>query len=74
MVDGISILPKEPVVVKEKPSTVGLEAIRNKPAQQEMVKKDKATRLTTPYMTKYEKARVLGARALQIRYLASDPA
>lgn len=25
-------------------------------------------RSTTPYMTKYEKARVLGTRALQIRY------
>lgn len=24
-------------------------------------------RITTPYMTKYEKARVLGTRALQIR-------
>lgn len=26
-------------------------------------------RQTTPYMTKYEKARILGTRALQIRYL-----
>lgn len=26
-------------------------------------------RSTTPYMTKYEKARILGTRALQIRYL-----
>ena len=26
-------------------------------------------RSTTPYMTKYEKARVLGVRALQIRYV-----
>jgi hypothetical protein len=26
-------------------------------------------RITTPYMTKYEKARVLGTRALQIRYV-----
>lgn len=25
-------------------------------------------RMTTPYMTKYERARVLGTRALQIRY------
>lgn len=30
------------------------------------VPKDKRT--TTPYMTKYEKARLLGTRALQIRY------
>ena len=28
-------------------------------------------RTTTPYMTKYEKARVLGTRALQIRYAVS---
>ena len=27
-----------------------------------------AKRITTPYMTKYERARVLGTRALQIRY------
>lgn len=27
-------------------------------------------RTTTPYMTKYEKARILGTRALQIRYAA----
>ena len=26
-------------------------------------------RITTPYITKYERARVLGTRALQIRYL-----
>lgn len=32
-------------------------------------KKIKAeNRTTTPYMTKYERARVLGTRALQIRY------
>lgn len=28
-------------------------------------------RATTPYMTKYERARVLGTRALQIRYVGS---
>jgi DNA-directed RNA polymerase I, II, and III subunit RPABC2 len=28
-------------------------------------------RTTTPYMTKYEKARVLGTRALQIRWVAA---
>ena len=27
-------------------------------------------RITTPYLTKYERARVLGTRALQIRYAA----
>ena len=29
----------------------------------------KEKRNTTPYMTKYERARVLGTRALQIRYV-----
>ena len=28
-------------------------------------------RKTTPYMTKYERARVLGTRALQIRFVAA---
>jgi DNA-directed RNA polymerase I, II, and III subunit RPABC2 len=30
-------------------------------------------RITTPYMTKYERARVLGTRALQIRCAYSFP-
>lgn len=29
-------------------------------------------RMTTPYMTKYERARILGTRALQIRYDCDD--
>lgn len=29
-------------------------------------------RSTTPYMTKYEKARILGTRALQIRWVCSS--
>lgn len=28
---------------------------------------ERTERITTPYMTKYEKARILGTRALQIR-------
>ncbi len=31
-----------------------------------------AKRSTTPYMTKYERARVLGTRALQIRFVCSQ--
>lgn len=31
------------------------------------VKQPNSERITTPYMTKYERARVLGTRALQIR-------
>lgn len=34
---------------------------------------DKSNRKTTPYLTKYERARVLGTRALQLRYLSSQP-
>ena len=30
-------------------------------------------RSTTPYMTKYERARVLGTRALQIRFVLIHP-
>lgn len=30
-------------------------------------KQANAVRITTPYMTKYERARILGTRALQIR-------
>ena len=33
---------------------------------------DKSKRITTRYMTKYERARVLGTRALQIRYNSLD--
>lgn len=33
----------------------------------------KDQRSTTPYMTKYERARILGTRALQIRYVSFDP-
>jgi DNA-directed RNA polymerase subunit K/omega len=31
------------------------------------VRKPNKVRVTTPYLTKYERARVLGTRALQIR-------
>lgn len=30
------------------------------------------TRITTPFMTKYERARILGTRALQIRWVCFD--
>jgi hypothetical protein len=29
---------------------------------------ERSERITTPYLTKYERARILGTRALQIRY------
>ena len=34
--------------------------------------KANSERITTPYMTKYEKARILGTRALQIRYVRAS--
>ena len=38
------------------------------PANVDSNGKPNKERITTPYMTKYEKARILGTRALQIRY------
>jgi len=38
------------------------------PANVDSNGKPNEERITTPYMTKYEKARILGTRALQIRY------
>jgi hypothetical protein len=43
-------------------------ANRNTVAEEQNKKIPKDKRTTTPYMTKYERARVLGTRALQIRY------
>ena len=36
-------------------------------------KQPNKVRVTTPYLTKYERARVLGTRALQIRYVLLYP-
>lgn len=38
--------------------------------QDQMQQKQNAKKITTPYMTKYERARVLGTRALQIAMCA----
>ena len=40
----------------------------NIPMNMDTSGKANSERITTPYMTKYEKARILGTRALQIRY------
>jgi DNA-directed RNA polymerase I, II, and III subunit RPABC2 len=39
------------------------------PAQQQGERQPNKVRITTRYLTKYERARVLGTRALQIRYV-----
>ena len=44
------------------------EASKNTVTSEKDKKVPNDKRTTTPYMTKYEKARVLGTRALQIRY------
>lgn len=44
------------------------EAAKNTVTSEKDKKVPNDKRTTTPYMTKYEKARVLGTRALQIRY------
>lgn len=33
------------------------------------IREPNKVRITTPYLTKYERARILGTRALQIRYV-----
>lgn len=54
--EGVAILDER---------TAANEVTANGVEQTAVEKKD---RTTTPYMTKYERARVLGTRALQIRY------
>jgi hypothetical protein len=65
--DGLLTTGDRDVVVSGDPSAA---AARGKSA---VAPKDKKIpndqRTTTPYMTKYEKARILGTRALQIRYV-----
>jgi len=46
-------------------------ANRNTVAETQAKKIPNDKRATTPYMTKYERARVLGTRAMQIRYAGS---
>ena len=46
---------------------------QQKPASDADKKIPDDKRTTTPYMTKYERARVLGTRALQLRYRAGSP-
>ena len=61
------------VVAVGDPSAAANHGGRNGEAKGGAAPKDKRIpndqRQTTPYMTKYEKARILGTRALQIRYV-----
>lgn len=49
------------------PSGDSAAASKNKAPKDKKIAKE--NRKTTPYMTKYEKARILGTRALQIRFV-----
>ena len=59
---GTEIIDPSAVAAKKKGPVVGL--------REKRIPDDK--RSTTPYMTKYERARVLGTRALQIRYVGRE--
>lgn len=54
----------ENVVVSGDPSAAAKDSVKSHKEK----KIPNEQRITTPYMTKYEKARILGTRALQIRY------
>lgn len=58
---------EDKVVVSGDPSQV------QKPSSDADKKIPEDKRTTTPYLTKYERARVLGTRALQLRYCRSIP-
>lgn len=59
----------DPIIVSGDPSAAanalksGNKSIKDKKIPEE-------ERTTTPYMTKYERARILGTRALQLRFVA----
>lgn len=55
------------VVVSGDPSAAAARGKSNAAPKDKKIPNDQRT--TTPYMTKYERARVLGTRALQIRFV-----
>lgn len=55
----------EDIVVSGDPSAAA-NALKDKSTKDKKIPESERT--TTPYMTKYERARILGTRALQIRY------
>ena len=71
--------PEEEEVVEEETFDIMEEDVVNEDGSHERVeilddshRKPNAQRVTTKYMTKFERARVLGTRALQIRYRTSN--
>lgn len=57
------------VVVSGDPNALAAAQNRNAVLSQRAKRIENEKRATTPYMTKYERARILGTRALQIRYV-----
>ena len=64
--NGVNRVNGERTVVAGDPSAAGTRKNAVVGLREKKISDDK--RSTTPYMTKYERARVLGTRALQIRY------
>ena len=68
-INGINGAHGNNTVVSSGDPSAAAAATRNTgPTPRKAMKIPTEDRTTTPYMTKYEKARVLGTRALQIRY------
>lgn len=61
--DGVN---GERTIISGDPNAGGGRGVMEQPREKK-IPNDQRT--TTPYMTKYERARVLGTRALQIRYM-----
>lgn len=57
---------EDDVIVSGDPSAAA-NALKDKSTRDKKIPESERT--TTPYMTKYERARILGTRALQIRYV-----
>lgn len=60
--------PKDDMII-ESGDTSQKKKVKNTVAELKKKKIPNEKRSTTPYMTKYERARVLGTRALQIRFV-----
>ena len=58
------------IVISGDPSAAANATKTDKSSKDKKIPDDERT--TTPYMTKYERARILGTRALQIRYAPSS--
>lgn len=65
--DALLTTGERGIVESGDPSAAANRSGKDKAPKDKKIPNDK--RQTTPYMTKYERARILGTRALQIRYV-----